>query len=642
MNYYVNNNLFYKYSYRQSSFTAYDDEFIYDYANKTIKFKNTSGSTNRFVNFYLHTNPVPKWFKPNEKFIIFIENLTNTKSNPIFIQVYVKNSENTETKIADTNNSSVNYSIFTIPNDAVSILIRLNTNSVINEYNDINIYLYKINTIPKTLYEAQSQIPKNVFKDLYHSPYAFSDITETGFFSISSSINIVDAPQAINTSGGVLFNYKFYNNNDFKLQIAFPYGRYNDTFYIRTANMNNIFSKWKEFKDSSYLNILNSILNISKANYTLTSSYTKSTSGIDYTLDPDTNIITINGIQTTSMSFYNIFEYPNTNYLKANTKYIIYYNLSEENENVYLELYSSDAASKVNETKIAKINKTTAIITPSDAIGFLFRVRIDGENTTVSNAQLKFDIYEVSDQIYNLYNTYSRNPHEYLIQNKKIALFGDSIMSATIKTPSSNQTHLLAKYIQDELGVQVVDHSIGSIGYITHAYLSYNILELVKTCDLSDCTYFVCSAGDNDGSYPIGTYLDTNEDYDDYADSNSGATIMGNLYKLVVYLHETYNNMTIIIVDKPNYIKTLPNCTWPMFRRQEGSRIYTLNQEFKKFCNYYGCAYLSFDNIGFDPWLMEQIIEPDQVHWTDLGYRKIALFMAGELRKWTGNGNYTE
>lgn len=223
-----------------------------------------------------------------------------------------------------------------------------------------------------------------------------------------------------------------------------------------------------------------------------------------------------------------------------------------------------------------------------------------------------------------------------VISNNKIAVFGDSIMSGTVKTPTSNQTHVVGLYIQQQLKTKVVDGAIGSIGYITHDYLSYNILELVKSVDLSGCKFFVCSAGDNDYQYPIGVYTDTNTDYSDYAATDSGATVMGNIYKLCKYLHETYNDMTIVLCNKPN---ATTSGTFPTYRRTIGTRVQQLNAELKNFCEYYGCGFIDFDKIGFDGWMLPQVLENDGVHLTADGYKKLSVFISGELLKFTGTGD---
>lgn len=226
---------------------------------------------------------------------------------------------------------------------------------------------------------------------------------------------------------------------------------------------------------------------------------------------------------------------------------------------------------------------------------------------------------------------------QHVITGKKIALFGDSIMSGTIKTPSTDQTHCCAEYLQDELSIEVVDHSIGSIGYLAQVS-GANILELAKSTDLTGCTFFVCSAGDNDWRYPIGTYTDTNAGYADAPATDSGATIMGQIYKLVDYLHTTYSDMTVILVDKPNAVK---NASWPMYRRADGQWVKSFNDALKAFCNYYGVAYVSLDNCGMDAWLLNELLEPDEIHMTLKGYQKLMLYISGEVRKYTGQGDYT-
>jgi hypothetical protein len=47
-----------------------------------------------------------------------------------------------------------------------------------------------------------------------------------------------------------------------------------------------------------------------------------------------------------------------------------------------------------------------------------------------------------------------------------------------------------------------------------------------------------------------------------------------------------------------------------------------------------------FENAGIDGWLLQQIVEPDGVHFKLDGYRKLSLFIAGELQKFTGIGDY--
>lgn len=494
-----------------------------------------------------------------------------------------------------------------------------------DEINALNVDVEEINDIA---YEMRSATVGD--------GYDADEYTDAGTFTISSGLannKYLHFPDGSHPSvdGGVIIVVKYSNNGNFVKQFFMSI---DSTTMFTRYRQNGTFLPWLRIDLANELHYYKNIL--AKFSIDITS---KSIRYVATATDPC--VVTINGTyEGPGTSFANIIAYPadgNTGF-SANKDYLIYYDFSVSDDQMFVELYSKNSSNV--ETMLAQANRTVVVRTPSDAVNFLLRIRCKSTNT-FTNAKLKVGIFELNEISYGV-SGISR-PH--LIQNKKIALFGDSIMSGTIKTPSTVQTHCCSKYMQDELKIQVIDHAIGGIGYIVQSSdaehsISMNILELVKSVDLTGCTFFVCSAGDNDWQYPLGTYLDTNEGYDDYDTTSSGITIMGNIYKIVRYLHQTYTNMTVILVDKPNWTKETETSIFPTYRRTEGHSIQLLNAEIKKFCNYYGCGYIGLDTMGFDPWLMAQLIEPDQIHWTELGYQKLMLYISGGVRRFTGQGDY--
>ena len=530
---------------------------------------------------------------------------------------------------------------------------------------------------------TDAKLAANVFKRRTTADYTadFNAMVDCGYYGLVGGTTYANAPTSYTVSGGgVLITFKYYPTTDYISQMLIEYGAspsLKPKMFIRSGNHLLNFTSWTEITDTpTALNAARNAIDFKRRTTTdygtdfntmLDSGYYGLSSGTTYTNAPS--------------------EYPASGGVLITYKYYAATDwftqiLIESKTNAAVNMYFRSGHptlgispwSKV-ETEIDFMRRTTANYgNDLDAMTDSGYYGLDG-GTTYSNLPddfvssgggvlVTFKYYRPSKYLSQILLNYSNNQtcravyfrsgnpdvansmqpwsklpfaNKPIIENNKIALFGDSIMSGTIKTPSSVETHCVGKYIQNGLRVPVVDGSEGSIGYITHLWLNHNILELVKAVDLTGCKTFVCSAGDNDGTYPIGTYTDTNADYPDYADAASGATIMGNVYKMVDYLHTTYPDMCVIIASKTN---TRNEGTFPLYRRDPTTRTGQLNAELKKFADYYGCGWLDISDCGMDGWLLGEVLEYDNVHFKDIGYRRVAEYMVGELIKYTGTGDY--
>ena len=232
----------------------------------------------------------------------------------------------------------------------------------------------------------------------------------------------------------------------------------------------------------------------------------------------------------------------------------------------------------------------------------------------------------------------------------RIAFFGDSCVWGAIKTASGSSyittqaSPRLTDTMANLLKCPVDNYGLSGAGYKTAAssgvHAGKNIFDYLRTVDLSAYTHIVFMAGDNDssvGGSGIGTYLDTDD-----------ATIMGQIYRIMCYLHENYPQIVPVICHKNNKIafKTAAGVVSPAFGSfpdyyygytyVNGFSIARLHEEIDKFCAYYGVCRIDFQDFCMRGWKLQQIVGPDQTHFTQYGYDLLGAYLAGQLRKFIG------
>jgi len=229
----------------------------------------------------------------------------------------------------------------------------------------------------------------------------------------------------------------------------------------------------------------------------------------------------------------------------------------------------------------------------------------------------------------------------------KIAFFGDSVLWGAVKTINgSSYTTTQAnptpvQTIGNILHAEVGNFAISGMGYVKRASENNkNIYEMVQATNLAGYTHVCFMAGDNDsslGSSGIGDYTDTTE-----------GTMMGNIYLIMEYLHTNYPSIIPIIINKNNKIAsksadgTVQTAfgTFPDFyygyTYNNGFSVSDFHQQVKAFCEYYGVANITMDTSGLSGWLLENMVGPDQTHYSQNGYNLYGRYIAGQLRQYIG------
>ena len=229
--------------------------------------------------------------------------------------------------------------------------------------------------------------------------------------------------------------------------------------------------------------------------------------------------------------------------------------------------------------------------------------------------------------------------------NAKVAFFGDSIIWGSIKTVSGSEfvttqaNPTPAEVVARQLHCTVDNFAVGGMGYIKKAGAqNRNIYEEIQATNLTGYTHLLIVAGDNDSSVGIdgiGSYTDTTQD-----------TIMGQMYRIMSYLHTNYPTIIPIIIDKNNKVciknadgttalefGQFPTYYYDFTYPVHGYQIKKLFEETEKFCTYYGVGHVRYTETCLNGWILQEMVGPDGTHYSQDGYIIYGKAIAAQLSR---------
>jgi len=167
----------------------------------------------------------------------------------------------------------------------------------------------------------------------------------------------------------------------------------------------------------------------------------------------------------------------------------------------------------------------------------------------------------------------------------------------------------------------VRNFGVGSMGWISKQYLNRTAEGYVPRCDLTGYDMAVFMYGLNDGDKELGHYTDTQEQ-----------TIMGAVYRVCEYLHETYPGLQVVLCTPtpslgdgqfPGWGFTTPHDA------PDGWTFEMMRDEYRLFCDRYHLHLIEGDRC-FSSWNMETYMG-DHVHPNEEGYIVAGRYIAGQL-----------
>lgn len=236
----------------------------------------------------------------------------------------------------------------------------------------------------------------------------------------------------------------------------------------------------------------------------------------------------------------------------------------------------------------------------------------------------------------------------------KIAFFGDSfVWSAVKELDSDSSTYITTRAnpsitdtMSNILHCQVDNYGVSGAGYIKKSGAgagstdaNKNIFDKIQEVDLSSYTHVIITGGDNDSSTaPVGEYTDT-----------SNTSIMGQIYLIIQYLKNEYPNIVPIICYKNNKIAlkaadgtrtafgSFPDYYYGYtYNNASKYSIAKLHEEIDKFCEHYYVCKIDYKDFCMGGWQLEQMVGPDETHYSQYGYDLVGKYLAGQVQKFIG------
>lgn len=209
----------------------------------------------------------------------------------------------------------------------------------------------------------------------------------------------------------------------------------------------------------------------------------------------------------------------------------------------------------------------------------------------------------------------------------KIGMLGDSVTWGRIGGASGiQQTEKGIPYWVGEITGNTVDNlGVGSMGWISHQYLTTNAMEYVRTLDFSKYDFVTLAWGLNDGDIALGTYTDTD-----------GTTIMGAVFDVCNYIM-TQNPKIQLILIAPTVGK---GSSFPYYNpngqhtASDHWRFTGYFEQIKLFADKYSIP-LIYGNYCLNAWNRNLYIG-DNVHPTEEGYKVVGRYIASQMSKIIG------
>ncbi len=202
-----------------------------------------------------------------------------------------------------------------------------------------------------------------------------------------------------------------------------------------------------------------------------------------------------------------------------------------------------------------------------------------------------------------------------------IAMFGDSIMLGrdgdgphTSRTP-----YTIPNTVATMLGCNAVNYGVGSMGYVALGD-GKNAYDKIASTDLSLYDVITLCFGVNDHSKTLGDWDSTDED-----------TVMGQFNKCIKYIYKKNPNAVVVVFGPFNgrNVGSFPKYWF-------GQPWYKIDGKLREACDYYGIPYVSQTNGPVNGYTIQTFIGADGVHPSNLGYKRIGAWFAGQLKNILG------
>lgn len=204
------------------------------------------GTATGYANFNIvsSASSLPSWLTAGNTYKAIFE---TTDLNVIFQIITYVDGTSTSTDIASSQE-------FIIPSNCTGIIIRLRANNSSANYNAaVNVKFLNTSSnemlnedISQRIYSKDA----NVYAD--GSNITLSDILEDGFYVISDSLTVLDAPSWLTVTGLKVENYSKYHNGGFvKQTVESLLNPETSKRYMRISASNGIFSDWIDITDES-------------------------------------------------------------------------------------------------------------------------------------------------------------------------------------------------------------------------------------------------------------------------------------------------------------------------------------------------------------------------------------------------------
>ena len=212
--------------------------------------------------------------------------------------------------------------------------------------------------------------------------------------------------------------------------------------------------------------------------------------------------------------------------------------------------------------------------------------------------------------------------YDELVDERKIAMFGDSITSGTNGNGGGRVTNTYPKIVGEKMKITCDNHGVGTSGYLNVGDDGRIAFEKISSTDITGYDYITLAFGVNDVlKYTLGEWNSTDE-----------TTIMGQMNKVINYIYEQNPNCVIIVIGAWNGRNV---GTFPKFK-YGNERMIAMDEAYKTLCEYYGIPYISQKDCPINGFTMSTLMGSDGVHPSILGYERIGCWLAGKLKALIG------
>ncbi len=268
----------------------------------------------------------------------------------------------------------------------------------------------------------------------------------------------------------------------------------------------------------------------------------------------------------------------------------------------------------VNKTQIASIDTSTH---PSSGIITVPELAAYARITAFKDRENESFLRPVPS-VGNILNGLNRNGGRLYPLN--IAMFGDSIM---LGRNGDGDTYLTQYTIPNTVGYMLkcncANFGVGSMGYV-HTGSGMNAYDKINSVDLNQYDVVVLCFGVNDHSQTLGEW-----------NSEDEMTVMGQFNKCVKLVYEKNPNAILVVFGPFNgrNVGGFPNYWF-------GQSWFEIDELLKTACDYYSVPYITQKNGPVNSYTIRTFIGADGVHPSNLGYKRIGAWFAGQLRNILG------